>query len=469
MRCRSPSSMGGILAARADGTCDRTEAGFSDAESAIPIHLVQPGDALPSDVAEQWACANNFQGTHGQVLLVPNTSGQIECVVAGWDKPGEQYGLAGILNALPAGDYDLVAQLPPEERADAALASLLVQDPRVNASSARLLPLDDIDPSRVTCIAHAELMARAMIDAPASDMGPSELAQSVMQVASRYGARVTEIVGSNLLESGYPLIHAVGRAAAQEPRLLDLRWGDDGPKLTLIGKGVCFDTGGLNLKSERAMALMKKDMAGAAVALALAQAVMALGLPVQLRLMIPALENSVSGNAFRPGDILTARSGCKVEITNTDAEGRLVLADALTAAGEDSPQLTVCFATLTGAARVALGPDIVPFYTDNDRIAALLSEASQQVRDPVWRLPLWRPYETLLTSHRADLVNSAEGAFGGSLTAALFLSRFAHSPDSLLHFDIYGWQPTGAPARPSGGVGQAWRAVLDALPKLLHL
>ena len=264
------------------------------------------------------------------------------------------------------------------------------------------------------------------------------------------------------------MIHAVGRAASRAPRLIDLRWGDDGPALTLVGKGVCFDTGGLNLKPGASMGLMKKDMGGAAAVLGLAHMIMATGLKVRLRVLIPAVENSVSADAFRPQDILTSRKGLTVEINNTDAEGRLVLADALALADEEAPDLIISMATLTGAARVAVGPDLAPFYTDIDAHAAALETAARGVADPVWRMPFHDPYEAMIEPGIADLDNAPKGGFAGSITAALFLRRFV-SAAPYMHFDIYGWQPSDAPGRPKGGVGQGTRAVLEALPKMLGM
>ena len=259
----------------------------------------------------------------------------------------------------------------------------------------------------------------------------------------------------------------VGRASSRAPRLLDLRWGTAGPQLTLVGKGVCFDTGGLNIKPGSSMGLMKKDMGGAATVLGLAQMIMGLGLPLQLRVLIPAVENSIDGDAFRPQDILMSRKGLTVEINNTDAEGRLVLADALTLSDEDTPDLVISMATLTGAARTAVGPDLSPFYTDSDAHAAALADAARAIADPVWRMPFHEPYEAMIEQGIADLDNAPSGGMAGSITAALFLRRFVQSP--YIHFDIYGWQPTAAPSRPKGGVGMGARAILAALPKLLNL
>jgi leucyl aminopeptidase len=318
-----------------------------------------------------------------------------------------------------------------------------------------------VDAARLEAVAAAEVLLRELVDTPACDMGPAELAAAATSLAETHGARV-EVVQGEALTGGFPLIAAVGRASARAPRLVDLRWGEEGPSLTLVGKGVVFDTGGLNLKPGASMALMKKDMGGAAHVLALASAIMALGLRLRLRVLIPIAENAVSGAAMRPGDVLRSRKGLTVEVNNTDAEGRLILADALDLAAEEEPDLLVSMATLTGAARVAMGPDIAPFFTGDDALAAALSEAGAAARDPVWRLPFHAPYEAMIEPDVADLDNAPKGG-AGAITAALFLRRFAGS-GRYCHFDVYAWQPSAAPARPKGAVGQGWRALLAALP-----
>ncbi len=265
------------------------------------------------------------------------------------------------------------------------------------------------------------------------------------------------------------MIHAVGRASTRPPRLIDLRWGATGPALTLVGKGVCFDTGGLNIKTGGFMSLMKKDMGGAATVLGLAHMIMALKLPIRLRVLIPAVENVIAGDAMRPKDILTSRKGLTVEVNDTDAEGRLVLADALALADEEKPELLISMATLTGAARTAVGPDLAPFYSDDEPFVAALTDAARRVADPVWRMPFWTPYESVIEPDIADLDNAPGFGFAGSITAALFLRRFVTASPRYVHFDIYGWQPTAAPGRPKGGAGQGARAILDALPEVLSL
>jgi len=295
-------------------------------------------------------------------------------------------------------------------------------------------------------------------------MGPQELEEAARAVANRHGAQLRVIVGDDLVTQNFPLIHAVGRAAARTPRLIDLTWGEPRyPKITLIGKGVCFDSGGLDIKPESGMLNMKKDMGGAATLLALAHMLMDRRAPLRLRLLIPAVENAISGSAFRPRDVYRSRKGLTVEIGNTDAEGRLILADAIALADEDAPDLIIDMATLTGAARVALGTEIPPFYTDDDALAAALAQSAARETDPLWRMPLWRPYDQLLESKTADLNNVASGNFGGSITAALFLRRFVTAAKAWLHFDIYAWNQTSKPGRPEGGECQGARALYRLL------
>jgi leucyl aminopeptidase len=316
----------------------------------------------------------------------------------------------------------------------------------------------------ITRMAEAAALARDLINTPSNDMGPEELALAARAVATRYGASFSTIVGDELTRQNFPLIHAVGMASTRAPRLIDLTWGDSAhPKVTLVGKGVCFDTGGLDLKPSSGMLIMKKDMGGAANVLALAQMVMDAKLKVRLRVLIPAVENAVAGNAFRPLDIFKSRKGTTVEIGNTDAEGRLVLADALALADEEKPDLLVDLGTLTGAARVALGPDLPPFYTNDETLAQDVARYAKEENDPLWRMPLWPPYDSWLDSKTADINNAPSGGFAGSITCALFLQRFVTDAKSWLHVDIYGWTPSAKPARPEGGECQAARAIYKVL------
>ncbi|MDR9426909.1 MAG: leucyl aminopeptidase family protein [Salibaculum sp.] len=446
----------------------------------IPLHAVTTEDleaqldVLPAARAA-WLRAAGFSGQVGERHLVPDDAGGIACAFAGLGSAAQRrrkrLALAEAAQGLPGGNYHLETTLEGAALDEAALALLLsgYRFDRYRTAcedGPRFAAPAGIDSVRLEAIAAGEGLTRDLINTPANDMGPQELAAAASRLAEDHGAAIEITEGDALLAQNLPLIHTVGRASARAPRLIDLRWGDAGPRLTLVGKGVIFDTGGLNLKPGGSMALMKKDMGGAATVLGLARMIMALGLDVQLRVLIPAVENSVAGDAFRPGDILTSRKGLTVEINNTDAEGRLVLADALALADEEAPDRIVSFATLTGAARAAVGPDIAPFYTTDDAMAEALPRAGNQVADPVWQMPFHDPYEAMIEPGIADLDNAPAGGFAGSITAALFLRRFVEAAP-YTHFDIYGWQPAPAPARPKGGVGQGARALLQALPGVL--
>ena len=448
--------------------------------AACPIHPLTPEtydqwrqSAAPAEAA--WAEKAGFRAKPGEALLIPGPDGGLVRVLAGLGDGAaaarQRFAFAAIRAGLPVGTYRIEGGPTGDALAEAALGWLLAgyrftrytKDPEPQAI---LVAPEGIDAARIEAIAAGERRTRDLINTPAADMGPAELQAAAEALADDFGASVSVIEGDALLDQNFPMIHAVGRASTRAPRLIDLRWGKGGPTLTLVGKGVCFDTGGLNLKPGGSMALMKKDMGGAATVLGLAHMLMATGANLRLRVLIPAVENAVSGDSFRPGDILTSRKGLTVEINNTDAEGRLVLADALALAAEEEPGLIVSMATLTGAARVAVGPDLAPFFTDDDTIAAALQSAAAEVRDPVWRMPFWEPYEALIEPGIADLDNAPSGGMAGSITAALFLRRFVGAT-RYVHFDIYGWQRSPAPARPKGGVGQGARALLDALPRIL--
>ena len=452
-----------------------------DSDSAIPVTAVA-GDrleaalsALPPEQAD-WARRVGFSAALGETCVLPDGQGSIGAVLAGRGtgaaRARKRFSLGAALAALPEGLYRLDAsQMPMAEREETALGFLLAgyrfdRYKDMLAPKARLVVPEGVDAAALETVAAGEWLTRDLINTPASDMGPDELESTARALAERFGAFIAVTTGEDLLAANFPLIHTVGRASAREPRLIDMRWGDSGPQVTLVGKGVCFDTGGLNLKPGASMGLMKKDMGGAATVLGLARMIMATGLNLRLRVLIPAAENAVAGDAFRPGDILTARNGLTVEINNTDAEGRLVLADALSLASEDTPDLLICMATLTGAARAAVGPDLAPFYTDDDALAGSLAEAAGNVADPVWRMPFHDPYEAMIEPATADLDNAPGGGFAGSITAALFLRRFAAGVGRFAHFDIYGWQPSDAPARPKGGAGQGARAIFAALPRI---
>ena len=452
-----------------------------DDTDALPLVALRPDavagwrEAAPEAQA-RWVAAAGFEGGIGEVCVLPGEGGAIAGALIGLGaEPARargRFALAAGVDKLPEAtwrlDTDLTGDALDEEALGLLLAAYRFDRYRTqSAPRACILAPEGIDAARLEAIAAGEALTRDLINTPAEDMGPDALEAAARALAEEMGADIAVVSGDDLLEQGYPMIHAVGRAAARAPRLIDLRWGDAGPRLTLVGKGVCFDTGGLNLKPGSSMGLMKKDMGGSATVLGLARMIAALGLPVQLRVLIPAVENSVAGGSFRPGDILTSRKGLTVEINNTDAEGRLVLADALALADEGAPDLTISMATLTGAARVAVGPDLAPFYASADGDAEALSRAGMRAADPVWRMPFWEPYEKMIEPGIADLDNAPSGGFAGSITAALFLRRFA--PARYMHFDIYGWQPAAAPARPKGGAGQGARAILAALPDLLGL
>lgn len=451
-----------------------------DTPDALPLTLLSPETLdgwidTQEDAVKAWVLGNGFRAGSGKVLLLPGAHGAPGGALIGLgdgsDRSRERFALASAAGALPEGDWRLDGTLSGAALEEAALGWLFAgyafgRYRKKSGAKARLVAPEGVDAARLEAIAAGEALVRDLINTPASDMGPSALAAAAEAVAQGFGATFRVVTGEELLAQNFPMIHAVGRAAEDAPRLIEMTWGEEGPALTLVGKGVCFDTGGLDIKPAAGMGLMKKDMGGAANVLGLARTIMALGVKVRLRVLIPAVENAIAGNAFRPGDILTSRKGLTVEVNNTDAEGRLVLADALAYGAEGAPDLMISMATLTGAARVAVGPDLAPFYSDDEGFAAGLAAAAQEVADPVWRLPFWAPYEAMIEPGIADLDNAPKGGFAGSITAALFLRRFAGGVN-YAHFDIYGWQPSAAPGRPQGGVGQGWRAILAALPEVL--
>jgi len=443
--------------------------------AAIPIWFVTKSNwpairegLTPS--ARAFAEAAGFDPKPGSHLVLPGTDSGIGGVIFGLEDEAAAVDplLAGKLPGLiPAGTYRF-ANAPHDARLAAlafALGAYRFERYRKRAAkSVTLVCPDGVDAADLSRIAEGVALARDLINTPSNDMGPAELHEATRLLAERHDAWIEAVTDDELLLKNFPLIHAVGRAAARPPRLIELRWGDPShPKVTLVGKGVCFDTGGLDLKPSSAMLLMKKDMGGAAATLALAHMVMDRKLPVALRVLIPAVENSVAGSSFRPLDVYPSRKGLTVEIGNTDAEGRLVLADALALACEDNPDLLIDIGTLTGAARVALGPDVVPFYTGDDALADAMMLHGMKERDPLWRLPLWAPYESMLDSKVADTTNVSAGAFAGSITCALFLKKFVSNPKAWLHFDIYGWTPSAKPGRPEGGECQAARALYALL------
>ncbi|GJD33235.1 leucyl aminopeptidase family protein [Methylobacterium aerolatum] len=424
----------------------------------------------PAERAFAWA--TGFTGKAGSVAYLPAPDGGLARVLFGLGDPGAPGADPFVAGRLPGlmqpGVYRLEGAPDPATAALAWLLGSYRYDRYRTADKAMacLVAPEGVDAAEITRIARAVAMGRDLVNTPANDLGPAEIEAAARTVAERHGAAITVVSGADLARE-YPLVHAVGAAAARAPRLIDISWGDDAaPRVTLVGKGVAFDTGGLDIKPSSAMLLMKKDMGGAAVALAAADMVMGAGLRVRLRVLIPAVENAVAGNAFRPGDVLRSRAGLSVEIGNTDAEGRLILADALALAEADDPALILDFSTLTGAARTALGPDLPAFFTEDEDLAASVAQAAARAHDPVWRLPLHRPYASLLDSKIADLNNVSNGPFAGAITAALFLRRFAPKTKRHGHFDLYGWNPSTKPGRPEGGEVQTARLAYDLLKSL---
>ena len=418
---------------------------------------------------QRWLQSINFTAKANSVCLLPDVEQQLAAVIIGIDEPLDTWSLANLPTQLPAGQYYVDADWSTAQHEQTALGWALqaYQFDRYKQAKpieAELALAAGCDLAAIKHQYEATALVRDLINTPAEDMMPEQLAQAVADVANTYSAEFSQLTGAELLENNYPTVHAVGRASSNEPRLLDMHWGDPAhPKLTLVGKGVCFDSGGLDLKSANGMRLMKKDMGGAAHALGLASLIMASGLPVRLRVLIAAVENAVAGNAFRPGDVIRTRQGLTVEIDNTDAEGRLILCDALTEGATEQPDLMIDFATLTGAARIAVGTEVAAFFTDADEIASQLMTCSATQHDPVWRLPLHKPYRQMLDSKIADIVNSASSGYAGATTAALFLQEFV--PDSIpwLHFDLMAWNTRSRPGRPEGGEAMGVRAVFNYL------
>jgi leucyl aminopeptidase len=455
-----------------------TDALIPSAETSTPILGLYEDEveALFSDAwLQAFAATHAFKGQKGKLLLVPGADGRLAKVLWGLGKRGSTSRLAArsLSARLPAGDYHIEA--PAEVGSPQALAtgwalgSYVFDRYKTRDDRARAKLVVGQGQDEVRHIGAACALVRDMVNTPAADMGPLQIETLAREIAQAHGARIDVVTGDDLLEQNYPAIHAVGRAAAphRAPRIIEITWNKakaDLPLVALVGKGVVFDSGGLDIKGASGMRLMKKDMGGAAHALALGRLIMQADLPVRLVVLLPVVENAISGDAFRPGDVLASRKGLSIEIGNTDAEGRLILADALARAAELEPELTLDFATLTGAARVALGPDLPPFFTDDETLAAELQAAALAEDDPLWRMPLWDPYEDAIDTEIADVKNDgADWAQAGALTAALFLRRFAPTTGSWGHFDIYAWNPRGRPGWPTGAEVQAIRGVYRAL------
>lgn len=446
------------------------------AERPIPIWFVTPASwpKIRTELGERerkFTAASGYEPKAGHHLVMPDTQGGLAGILFAIEDSNDTaknlFRPGALPSLLPPGLYRF-ANTPHDVRL-AALAFAFgtyrfTRYRKADAKEMRLVLPEGVDGVELSRIIEAVTLARDLVNTPSNDMGPAELEDAARALASRHGAKVQAVIGDDLLARNFPLIHAVGRASVRSPRLIDLTWGNPAdPKITIVGKGVCFDSGGLDIKPESAMLLMKKDMGGAAAALALAHMVMDHALKLRLRVLIPAVENSVSGGAFRPLDVYPSRKGITVEVGNTDAEGRLVLADALALADEEAPELLIDMGTLTGAARVALGPELPPFYTANENLAAEIAGMGVAENDFVWRLPLWRPYDAMLESKTADINNVSSGSFAGSITCALFLNRFVTAAKTWAHFDVYSWNPSTKPGRPEGGECQAARLLYALL------
>ncbi|MEO6798918.1 MAG: leucyl aminopeptidase family protein [Rhodanobacter sp.] len=416
----------------------------------------------------RWLGASDFKATPGSFALLPDSAGKLVRVLVGVSADDALDALADLPGSLPEGNYQLASEGVLRDRALAALGWALgayqfTRYRRAKRAPATLMMEAD-ELARIAPLVEATYQVRDLVNTPTEDMGPEQLGAAIKALGKTHKARVRDWVGDELLKANFPTIHAVGRASHREPRLVELTWGNsDDPKLVIVGKGVCFDTGGLNLKGGDGMRWMKKDMGGAAHAIALAGLVMQAKLPVRLTLLVPAVENAVAGNAMRPGEVITTRAGLTVEVDNTDAEGRLILCDALAYAAEQQPGLIIDFATLTGAARVALGPDLPALFASDDALAAAVLEAGNDVADPLWRLPLWRPYRRMLDSYLADFANAGPSRHAGAITAALYLQRFVPDGMPWLHLDTYAWNDADRPGRPRGGEAMGLRALFAML------
>lgn len=445
-------------------------------EGVVPVIPVTP-ESLPSwqqqasPAARRWVETSGFSGKAETQCFVGDDAGNVVEVLAGITRPEDPYCLSRLPATLPAGNYYLKTGWDPEvlERATIGWALGAYRFTRYKGTDqvmAKLVVDDGLNARSIKDQVNAVFLVRDLVNTPAEDMMPEHLSAAIKELGGEFDADVREIAGDALLEENYPAIHAVGRASVHPPRLVDLRWGEtSNPKLTLVGKGVCFDTGGVDLKSAANMRLMKKDMGGAAHAIGLAKLVMCAGLPVRLRLLVPTVDNAVSGNAYRPGDVLSTRRGLTVEIDNTDAEGRVILCDALAEGAAENPDLMIDFATLTGAARVALGTDLPALFSNDDAVAEGLVAAGNAVGDPVWRLPLYAPYRELIESTIADIANSAQRPFGGAITAALFLQSFVPADVPWAHLDLMAWNLRNRPGRPEGGEAMGLRSAFAYLRK----
>ena len=445
-------------------------------EDSIPVIPIEPGrtgdwraSAPPEGAA--WVGRTGFTAAPGSICLVPGRGGRLASVLVGIGTHDDPWTLAHVPGALPPGGYHLDMKWSSRGLERAALGWALAayrfdRYKKATPPAATLFPGSAPAADSARTLARTVARVRDLINTPASDMMPKELAAAAFDVATGHGAELRVVTGEALLDEGYPAIHAVGRASAHRPRLIDLTWGDPrAPRLTLVGKGVCFDSGGLDLKSASGMRLMKKDMGGAAHAIGLAELVMSTALPVRLRLLVPAVENAVAGNAYRPGDVIATRKGLTIEVENTDAEGRIVLSDALAEGAAEAPDLMIDFATLTGAARVALGTELPAMFSNDEAVATGIADAGRDVHDEVWRMPLHAPYRELIESKVADIMNGTSQPWGGAITAALFLQEFVPDDIPWAHFDIMAWSTRAKPGRPVGGEAMALRAVFEFIER----
>lgn len=447
-----------------------------DAAGALPLHLLKASEseawiAGRPEAEQAWTKAAGFSAKAGSVCLVPARDGSVGAALAGMGEEQPMWAAGALTTKLPEGNYRLADLWDEQQATDIAVGFALggYQFGRYKETKppkARLAWPTGANRAVAEGIIGGINLARDLINTPANDLGPEELCAAARALGEKFGAEVSELVGDELLANNYPTVHMVGRAGARAPRLVDIRWGNaDAPKVTLVGKGVCFDSGGLDLKPAGGMLRMKKDMGGAANVLALAHMIMTTGLKVRLRVLIPAVENLVSGNAMRPLDVVQTRKGLTVEIGNTDAEGRLILCDALAEADTENPEVLLDCATLTGAARVALGTDLPALFCNNDALANDLLASGEQVNDPTWRMPLHQPYKELLKSDVADMNNVSEGGFGGAITAALYLEHFVSATTPWAHLDMMAWNNSTKPGRPRGGEAQAMRGAFRMLQK----
>lgn len=445
-------------------------------KKSTPIQIIYKNELAEwqkklSKSQKKWIKTNNFEALHTSHLIFTNDGGEIDFVAFGIDSDEcDPWAFSKLSASLPNGLYKIATGLDDLTANHAAFGWAMADykfdrylKDKINRSVNLLVP-ENCDFEYVCSLVRGTSLARDLVNTPTCDMGPPELSDAAEELAKVYQAKFNVIIGKELLDKGFETIHTVGRAAEKEPRLIDITWGNKAsPKITLVGKGVCFDTGGLDIKPSSAMLIMKKDMGGAAHVLGLGQMIMESGLDVRLRILIPAVENNISGNAFRPGDIIKSYKGTTIEVGNTDAEGRLVLCDALTLACEEKPDVIIDFATLTGAARVALGTDIPPYFTDDDNLHQGLQLHMEKEHDPLWQLPLYTPYRKLLSSNIADINNVASSGFGGAITAALYLKHFVDDNISWAHFDVYAWNAADRPGRPKGGEAMGLRAVMSYL------